>query len=167
MQPEIIELEAFDVIGLSSRFISILGEQPNNFEVIPALWDQFNDLRHQLDHIKPGISIGLCLCEEIENQRQDEMVYLAGAILIDSSISEEALAHNLKHKHIDAHQYAKFTHIGSLNKLRHTMHYIYHAWLPKSGYILGASPEIEWYDHRFMPDSDESAFDILIPIRNV
>ena len=52
----------------------------------------------------------------------------------------------------------------SLDKLQHTIQYIHHAWLPKSNYILDNRPEIEWYDKRFFPDSEASAFDILIPI---
>lgn len=44
------------------------------------------------------------------------------------------------------------------------MNYIYGAWLPKSGRKLREAPDLELYDHRFNPESENSEFDIYIPV---
>ena len=66
---------------------------------------------------------------------------------------------------IPANKYALFNHKGSFNKFRLTYVYIYGSWFPKSGYKVSGSPDIEWYDNRFLgPDNDNSEVDIYIPL---
>jgi AraC family transcriptional regulator len=46
--------------------------------------------------------------------------------------------------------------------------YIYGSWFPKSGYKVSGSPDIEWYDNRFLgPDNENSEVEIYIPIENL
>jgi AraC family transcriptional regulator len=62
--------------------------------------------------------------------------------------------------------YAVFTHKGKLARLGETMNYIYGSWLPGSEYerANGNIPDLEWYDERFSPESDESELDLYIPL---
>ena len=48
--------------------------------------------------------------------------------------------------------------------LEKTMAYIYGQWLPASGRPLRKAPHLELYDSRFDLKSDQSEFDILVPI---
>jgi AraC family transcriptional regulator len=63
-----------------------------------------------------------------------------------------------------AGKYAKFVHKGKLNTLAHTYGFIHTNWFPSSGKQRRPAPEIEVYDERFKMDSDDSEFDILIPV---
>lgn len=165
MEPELMDLETLQVVGLRQRFISILGAEPNNFEVIPALWDRFKARRDEIQGVRADLELGLCLCEEseLEDANPDEMSYLAGAVL-EQPLAAGSLPPEMELISIPAGRYARFTHLGFLDKLPHTMRYIHHAWLPRSGYELDQRLEIEWYDSRFRPDAEDSAFDILIPL---
>lgn len=164
MEPEIVNLEALHVVGLSNRFISILAPDANNFEVIPALWDRFNARKSEIQGARPGVAVGLCLCEDdpSETENTGELSYLAGSVI--SAEPSEPLPEGMRLISIAAGPYARFTHHGELTKLQHTMSYIHLTWSPRSGYQLDQRPEIEWYDSRFKPDQADSAFDILIPL---
>jgi AraC family transcriptional regulator len=68
-------------------------------------------------------------------------------------------------KVVPAGRYAVFTHKGKLDKLEHTMSYIYGSWLPKSGEELREAADLEIYDERFKFGSDDSELDIYIPVK--
>lgn len=60
--------------------------------------------------------------------------------------------------------YAMFAHKCQVEKIGLTMKYIYGSWLPKSGMRLRDAPELEIYDQRFRPGSEDSEVDIYIPV---
>jgi AraC family transcriptional regulator len=69
-------------------------------------------------------------------------------------------------RHIPAYRYAVFTHKGRLDTLGDTYQYIYQTWLPQSGVTLHPDKfDLELYDDRWISDSEESAFDILVAIQ--
>jgi predicted transcriptional regulator YdeE len=41
---------------------------------------------------------------------------------------------------------------------------IYGVWLPASGYVRTAGPELELYDERFDPRDPASVFEVYIPV---
>jgi predicted transcriptional regulator YdeE len=52
-----------------------------------------------------------------------------------------------------------------LENLGETYEYIYQTWLPQSGMEVHPSRyDMEVYDDRFIPNSDESAFDIYVAL---
>ncbi len=65
---------------------------------------------------------------------------------------------------VPAGRYAVFTHKGKVELIGHTMNYIYGFWLPGSGVELREAPDLEIYDERFNPHSDNSELDIWIPV---
>lgn len=166
MKPVIKEIKSFTIVGLGTRFISILSPEKNNHILLPQLWQKYIQLQHTIFHRKNAINYGVCFVQPKEQrQHPDECYYIAGAEVT----SVENLPLGMEKITIEAGRYAIFTHKGPLNEaianLEHTMNYIYGSWLPKSGFELRDAPEFELYDERFHPASPESEFDIYIPIK--
>jgi AraC family transcriptional regulator len=88
------------------------------------------------------------------------MFYIAAAEVADIGLVPPGMIHRV----IPAGKYALFTHIGKLEGLGQTMNSIYGQWLPTSGVLLRNAPHLELYDRRFIPGSDKSEFDILLPV---
>jgi AraC family transcriptional regulator len=160
MDPKIEDRPEMRVLGMGSRFISVLSQQANNFEMIPKLWDAFNARRAEIPGSKGWTDYGVCeKCVDPESQ-PEECFYLAGAE-VDAHAQPPA---GMIARVIPAGRYAVFTHRGALEKLEHTMKYIYGSWLPRSGEQLRDAPDLEVYGPRFKYGSEESELGILIPI---
>ena len=109
-----------------------------------------------------GVSFGM---EEISaegEQKEFEFFHLVGLAVS----STEDLPEGMSYKNVPAHKYAKFVHKGLLSKLPDTYHEIFYQWLPSSEYTYdGSGCDLEWYDDRFKLNSEDSEFDIYVPIK--
>lgn len=160
MKPEIVELEAMTVVGLQS----LISTKCN---LIPKLWERFMPRDKEIKHISGpqaafGVSFGM---EEIQaegEQKDFEFFHLVGLPVSNT----EDLPEGMSYKNVPAHKYAKFTHKGLLSKLSDTYNEIFYQWLPSSKYTYGGlGCDLEWYDDRFKLDSEDSEFDIYVPIK--
>jgi AraC family transcriptional regulator len=163
MQPKFIELPEKKVVGLGAKFISVLSPKKNKASVIPQLWHQFVNQMGNIKHQAGGASFGLVemLLETADKSHKDEMFYIAAAEVTDF----DSVPAGMIQRVIPAGKYASFTHKGKLDGLEQTMKQIYVSWLPKSGIKLRNAPHLELYDQRFNLDSDQSEFDILLPVQ--
>ncbi len=163
MEPVLRHMEEFKVVGMGSRFISILSPDSTSSNVIGGLWDVLFKRIGEIRNTVQGPSYGLCeMLPPGEQAHQGECFYLAGAA-VDSL---DDIPGGMVGRSVPESQYLCFTHTGKLDTLATTMGYIYGVWLPKSGYERGPGPDVELYDERFDPQSDTSEMDILIPVRN-
>jgi AraC family transcriptional regulator len=163
MEPIFIHLPEKKLVGVGAKFISILSPDKNNMNVIPNLWHQFMSRSGTIPNKVGQVSYGLveCLPEAAGGKsHKDELFYVACTEVSEIS----SIPSGMIHRTIPAGRYAKFTHMGKLEGLGNTMNFIYKAWLPKSGVELRDGPHIEWYDNRFNLRSDQSEFDILLPV---
>lgn len=163
MQPVFKTIDAMNIIGVSAHFISILSPEKNNHVLLPKLWDGY---MQRADEIKGRLSpVDIGLCEAIVSpaikRHPDESFYMAGTQVDQMN----DIPHGMTAKTVPAGRYAVFTHKGKLDKLEHTMNYIFASWLPKSGEELRDAPELEIYDERFKYGSDDSELDIYIPVK--
>jgi AraC family transcriptional regulator len=157
MEPKIVDLEGFTVVGM--RYF---GDNKN--QEIAQMWGECNKMckeggcgRHK--NAKPG-SPCLGVCSMIPGEKE-KFEYIAGVMVEKvGDLSNEYVS-----KEIPAQKYAVFTHKGSLETLKDTYNFIYATWLPNSGYELADSSDFEWYDDRFKGFAPDSEFDIYIPIR--
>jgi AraC family transcriptional regulator len=163
MEPKFIELPGKKVVGIGTKFISILSPNKNNSSVIPALWGQFMKRIGQIKHRVGNSCFGAVemLPASEKKSDKDEMFYIACAEVSDF----DSVPAGMIHRVIPAGRYACFTHKGKLDRLEQTMKHIYGSWLPRSKTQLRDAPHLELYDQRFIPDSDQSEFDILLPVR--
>lgn len=163
MQPFFKNIEEKKVIGMGTKFISTLSPDHDNEKIIPALWGKYVPRSEEIPTRLSPVDLGVCFKEEGEKFHPDECFYIAGTEVK----SIDKIPDGMMAMTIPAGKYAVFTHKGKLDKLSFTMKYIYGSWLPKSGEKLRDAPDLEIYDQRFKPDSDESELDIYIPIEGV
>ena len=161
VQPNFIELPEIKIVGLGTNFIASMSPQQNNLTVIPKLWGEFiaraDAIPHRAGHVFFGVVEPL---PASAMPRHGEMYYIACVEVTDFN----AVPAGMIQRTIPAGRYAVFTHKGDIDTLGQTMAHIYGAWLPTSGIKLRSAPTLERYDQRFIPNSDQSEFDILLPV---
>jgi AraC family transcriptional regulator len=150
MEPRIVDMEAFTVVGLVYR-----GKNENN--EIPQMWQGFGARAQEIKHVRNhsvcyGISANM-------DEATHEFDYCAG---FEVSSVEEIPA-GMASFTVPAGTYAVFS--TTLPKIGETFMYAYRTWLPQSKYQPTGGPEFELYDEAFDPADPESKFDLYIPIR--
>ena len=163
MEAEIVELDEMTVVGMQSLISS-------KHNLIPKLWGRFMSRDKEVKHMSNknaafGVSFDM---QEIPSEgeyakKEYQFFYLVG-LAVDST---DNIPEGMTYKKVPAHKYAKFTHKGLLSKLEKTYNDIFSGWLPASEYEYAGDSgcDLEWYDDRFKMDSEESEFDIYVPIK--
>ncbi len=166
MEPTIRRQRELKVIGLGTRFVSILAPDAGDATVVPRLWDALMQRVQEIPGAHEYSSVGLCMAlpEHSEKAHPRELYYVAG-IEVDrlDDIPEGMLGHVVPEAN-----YAVFTHRGPISRLAETYHHIYDTWIPSSDRELDQSdhPTVEWYDERFDPASETSEMEIWIPLES-
>ena len=161
IEPEIVEKDAFTVVGMETHFISALSSDTNNFELVPALWHRFINLLDEVESRTDEACYGLIITRpERERSHPDELLYVAGtAVRGVASIAEGMVSHT-----VPASTFAVITHRGPIADLPETIRCAMEEWLPGSGYRWNLL-EVERYDHRFSIESpEESEMEIWIGV---
>jgi AraC family transcriptional regulator len=163
MQPKFVDLPEMKMVGLGTTFISAQSPDKNNMKKIPALWGQFMSQISRIANRTGDACYGLVegLPEGESKSHPDEMFYIA-CVEVKSI---DSVPSGMIQRVVPAGRYASFTHNGKLDGLEQTMNYIYRSWVPKSDVKLRKAPHLELYDRRFVPGSDQSEFDILLPVQ--
>lgn len=164
--PDFVQLPPALFGGLETRFVTVMSNETNNLEVIPALWQRFISRLGELTPVEPGISYGLCEVSESQKVpalRPNEALYLAG-IKIQS---DQTLPPDMASWRTPGGLHAKFLHLGPIANLGQTIGKIYSQWLPASGFSRGVGPDVERYDSRFHPTRNDSVVEISIPVRRI
>lgn len=161
MEPVFKKLNEMKIVGVSGVFISVLSNEKNAHVIIPKLWQTYMPRKHEIKNGMSSNDLGVCFEVPAERQtRPDECLYVAAKEV--SSIDE--IPEGMEAFTIPAGEYAVFTHRGGVEKFELTMNYIFGSWLPSSGKKLRHAPDIEFYDHRFKLNSEDSELDVYIPI---
>jgi predicted transcriptional regulator YdeE/DNA-binding transcriptional MerR regulator len=152
MEPKFVSLPAFTVVGMS-----YVGKNAN--QEIAQMWGVFNQVSDQIKHRDPEAALGVCLMPPGLPEGEFEYVasFKVGQV--------EDVPEGMVVRQVPAQDYAVFAHVGSLEKLRDTYNYIYHVWLPQSGYQRTDGPDIEYYDEDFTDFAPDSRFYIYVPVK--
>lgn len=147
--------ESFWIVGLE-----YVGSKQHG-AAIGALWQRFDMRSKEVSNRVDGTtSFGACFSTPSMMQN-DEFSYVAGVPVSEAAdVPEGMVAREVK-----GGDYVLVTHTGAITNVESTFDFIYGAWLPKSGYDPADRPSLELYDERFKFNADDSAFDILVPIR--
>jgi len=153
-EPVYMTMEKLHLVGMETRGLS----SPE----IGRLWSCFRQRTAEIEKRRDPASVFYALIEL--TGAQWEVSYSACV-----EVSEEGhLPDGMVYRVLPSRTYAVFLHRGSLERLPDTFFYIYCIWLPKSGRTRTDDPEFARYDHRYVgPTSDDSEFDIYIPISPV
>ena len=161
IEPEIVQKEAFTVVGMETSFIGALSPDANNFELVPALWHRFINRLDEVESRTDEACYGLIITRpERERSHPDELLYVAGtAVRGVASLPEGMVRHE-----VPASTFAVITHHGPIADLPETIHCAMEESLLGSGYRWNLL-EVEWYDHRFSIESpEESEMEIWIGV---
>jgi len=152
-EPEIVQRDAFTLVGIEAPFIGALSPDANNFQVIPALWDKFINRVGEIEGRSDEAAYGLVITRpEQERSHPDELLYLAGTVVSEVSSVPEGMVS----RDVPATTYAVFTHRGPIGNLPETIRFAMDVWLPRSGYRFNMI-EVERYDHRFSIESPQES----------
>ncbi|TCP59073.1 AraC family transcriptional regulator [Tumebacillus sp. BK434] len=147
MEPRIAEKDAFTVIGL---------EMTGTYEEmdrIPILWDTLIPRAGEVQFLDTwGVSW----------DREQDFTYIASFEVCDPSRIPDGMVL----REVAAQRYAVFTHQGKVENLHGTFQYAYKTWLPENGLERNfAVPFLELYDERWQGNTDESSFEIWLPLK--
>jgi AraC family transcriptional regulator len=164
-RPEVVELDPFQVAGL----MTIVREDT---AATSRLWDLL--AQESAAHADPASTPAYCaLSIYPDNWAEAGYLYLAGFEatgwdLEDSALGSSNLSNSgLVRKAIPALTCARASHLGAGQDLRLTLDYVYHAWLPRSGWRRGHP----WVIERFSQDpraadSEQPEREVYIPVRS-
>ena len=162
MKPEIIELPALHLLGLTARFIGPKSPDANNQQIIPPLFQQFFSRKSELPPALDGYTYGACTClPEKMRSREDELVYHVSISVAPAGQTPPGM----RVWKLPALTYAAFQHRGPVARIGETFNYIYGTWLPRSDYKLAPAASLERYDDRFGDGGANSEMDILVPLK--
>jgi len=157
-EPEIVELNSMVVVGLQS----LISMKDN---VISELWTRLEQTGCEIENPTiPGVYFGVSW--GYQEQTKGDMSSARFFHMVGAPVDSLGdLPEGFTFKNIPAHRYAKFIHQGSIKKLMDTYNHIFMEWLPNSEYLYHeTATDIEWYDHRFKGEGEDSEFDIYIPV---
>lgn len=159
--PEIVTKPEFTVIGMRAAFIHALSPNATNFEVIGPLWKRFIDCVDSIPN-RIGKSMYGIICGERDDERShpDELQYVTGVpVRSGADVPDGMIAWT-----VPATTFAVFTHRGPIRKIGETLEEIYRGWLCDSGYSHSGIADVERYDERFCPDSEDSEMEYWISV---
>jgi AraC family transcriptional regulator len=156
-------IKQMKVVGMDTRFISMMSPEPSKTNPIPALWQDFGgrmkDIPNRADD-KVAYGVTTILDPTVKKTDPYEMRYIACVEVKTFDHVPAGMTTSL----VPEGNYAIFTHKGSMATFWDSMNYVYKTWLPKSGHKVRPAPHIEIYDQRFNPMSETSEFEIGVPV---
>lgn len=163
MKPKFLQVAEKQIVGVGGRMYSAISPKNNSQEVASSLWGNFKTRIGEVKSRVDSRSIGFCESTSGSFEAHpEEYFYVAGTEVEDTSQIPEGMVT----KTIPAGRYAVFTHKGRVDKIEHSMRYIFGSWLPKSGEELRDAPEFSVIEPGFDPNSEDSEFDIYIPVKS-
>lgn len=158
MDPTIMTLPGFTVVGIRYRGCNALGE-------VRELWPDLIDRFDEIESILPGGAYGVIgnYAGRVNGMgnydaTKGEFDYLAG-LAVDEI---EYLPEGMDYWQIPEQTYAIFKFLFS--ELGEAYRIAYQQWLPSSGYRYSGGPELEHYPEEFDPEDESSEMELWVPI---
>lgn len=160
------KIKSFELPGMTIAGLELITDSiimPNsNYDpnLIASLWEEFWSVFPRMGIKVSGTSYGVSIPLD-QDEHPGKIKYLAGIHF------NRGLAPGLEFKSVNVPngKYVKYTHRGSMDKLRESYLEAYTQWFPKSNMEIRNAPHLEVYDERFIPTSKKCEMDILIPVK--
>ena len=156
IEPELYVQRPLRLVGMATPCFGADSDKSNFAQAQPALWNAFLPRIGELDRLEVKTAYGVV---KVPHQG-DELEYLA-ACEVSSSASAPA---GMVIRDLPGGHYAKFAHRGPLARLDRTLNYIYSSWLLTSSMRHTGGCDLELYDERFIPNSENSLIHYAIPV---
>ena len=159
MQYEVVEKDAFQVVGVKEEFSCVNGE---NLKGIPQMWGKVNSegTDQKLWKQNNGPVKGLLgICVDKNDVKENHMDYWIAAAHEGGGVEGfDALD-------VPRAKWAIFGVHGAMpHAMQNTWKKIYSEWFPSSGYENAGGPELEVY-HEGDPDKEDYYSEIWIPVK--
>jgi predicted transcriptional regulator YdeE/DNA-binding transcriptional MerR regulator len=154
MQPKIVTLPAFNVVGLCYH-----GDNAN--QEISVMWGEFNRRAREIKPYLVPAANAYGVCAMVEGLPEGHFEYVAGFEVREDAPVPEGMVQ----RRVPAQKYAVFEHVGPLDKLRETYHNVYQVWLPQSGLEVAPGYDMEVYTEEFKDFAPDSVFYIYVPVK--
>jgi AraC family transcriptional regulator len=150
-EPRFVEGKAMLIAGLGERYDY---DRTNN--LIPALWQRFNEYEGSIPGAVPNAWYGLC-CDFDDTSFE----YISGVEVADFS----EMPKEFRRVRLSPQKYAVFTHREHISAIRGTVEAIWNKWVPQSPFEPADAPNFERYTPAFDPRSGMGGLEIWIPIK--
>jgi AraC family transcriptional regulator len=151
-EPRFEVLPEMDLVGLTISTYP-LGHSKNDPMLIPQLWDFLMQVVGATGTEVSGPMYGAQIMDG------ESLSYLAG-------FESDADFPGAEKWLLPESKYAIFEHVGSLETLDQTFHFIFNEWFPANVARIAPTPLLEIYDDRFVPESPDSLMLIAVPIES-
>ena len=158
LKPDVYSQKSMILVGLKTCFYSVDSDKNNIGEKLPALWLMFLERINEIKNITRGSP-----CYGVIQQVKHNTDLLEYYAVIEVE-SLELMPKDMVSIAVPASNYAKFTHKGDLKNIDNTVNYIYSSWLLNSTKTHSSGPDLEIYDHEYVPQSESSVMYYAIPI---
>lgn len=156
IEPEIVTFPSTYLLGTHFETSISNGESFNLWEDfqknIPAL--MMNRNRYEVFE-----KSGFCKVDSFE-------IEVPTTVFLGFETDETSVYKEFVQKTLPSAKYAKFTHVGTVDRLINTYQYIWGVWFPKNNFQLGEHEDFECYTERFSEKyGNESEVDIYFSIK--
>ncbi len=148
MTPRLIHKPALTILGLRCQMAK-------RNSTADALWEALSQRYREMPHADPDVGYG------VHSWASGEHHYLAGLTLRRSGPTPEGMIEI----HFPSQLYALFTHSGRTTLLESRVQWVLDDWLPQSGYRWVDHYYLEYFDDRFLPESENSIMFLLFPVK--
>ena len=154
MQPVIVSLPAFHVVGLEGTFA------PEAMSQIPDLWGRFLPRKAGIPGRKGDVTFGFSRPHVPGPHGTKVFVYTAAVEVVDLSAVPEGLVGFT----VPGATYARFTHTGPFAGIGRTIDAMWTQWIPASGLVPTQGLEFERYDDRWDAGTASGPVDLYVPV---
>lgn len=155
LEPEVYDALPMELVGLRTRFYGVDSEKNNLAKKLPPLWDAFVPRMAEIPGRVPGLTYG------VVRQTGTDLLEYHAAVEVKRVTK---IPQGMVHVRLPAARYARFTHRGHVAHVDKTVNYIYSSWLARSGMRHTQAADLELYDARYRPESEQSIIRYAIPI---
>ncbi|MFD2166094.1 GyrI-like domain-containing protein [Thalassotalea euphylliae] len=152
MEPEIIDQPAMKIVGIATQY-------DDGDLSLPKLWSAFRPYRDSIPNRVGTDFFGIYESYE-EQEEGTTFTYICSAQVANFDNVPDGLIT----RELDAQTYARFTHVGPIEKLEDTLRYIWGSWLPKSRYEYADKPDFELLPASFNNADPNNKIYLNIPV---
>lgn len=161
LEPVIERLPARTCVGLKTSFFGTSSEKNNMAERLPPLWEGFLARLPELSARRPGgPGYGILWQEDAADA---ELLSYCAAVEVEHA-GAATLPPRMAVVRLEEQLHARFRHVGPVQRLDHTVNYVYSNWLLRSGWRHAGGPDLEIYGDEYEPGSDTSVTYYAVPV---
>ena len=163
LEPVIECLPARTCVGMKTSFFGTSSEKNNMADRLPPLWEAFLARLAELPARRAGgPGFGILWQEDVADA--ERLSYCAAVEVDGSAADRPALPPGMIEVRLGQQLHARFKHVGPVQRLDHTVNYVYSNWLLRSGWRHAGGPDLEIYGDEYEPGSEASVMHYAVPV---